>query len=95
MTCRSADDCLRTLTPVDLTSSGRPGVGERDPVLHVDGGDVGIGADGEGDGQPVGAVGAARRLHVEHVVDADDAALDRLRDGGLDHVGAGARVGRR
>ena len=26
MTCRSAEDCLRTLTPVDSPRAGRPGV---------------------------------------------------------------------
>ncbi len=70
-------------------------LGERDAVLYVDGGNVRIGADGEGDGQRVGPVGAARRFHVEHVVDADDLALERLGDRCLDHVRACAGIARR
>ena len=63
-----------------------------DAVLHLDGVDVGVGADREGDVERVAAVVAAGRLHVDHVVDADDARLDRLRHRGFDHLGAGARI---
>ena len=63
------------------------GLGEADPVLDVDRVGVGIGADGEGDDERVAAVIAARRLHVEHVVDAHDLGFDRLGHGLLDHAG--------
>ena len=66
-----------------------------DAVLHVDRVDVRVAADGEADGQRVAAVIAARRLHVEHVVDADDLRLDGLRHRRLDDIGASTRVGRR
>src|SRR5262249_30960618 len=61
-------------------------------VLHVDGVDVRIGAEREGDGEEVAAVRAAGRLVVERVVDAVDLLLDRLRHRGLDHLGIGARI---
>ena len=73
---------------------GKLRFGEADAVLHIDGVDVGIGADREADGQRIAAVIAAVRLHVEHVVDADDLRLDRLRDGRFDDCGAGAGIGR-
>ena len=57
--------------------------------------DVGIGADRKGDGQRVAAVVAAGRLHVDHLVDADDLRFDRLRYDGFDHLGTGARIARR
>jgi hypothetical protein len=68
-------------------------LGQRDTVLHVDGVDVGIGAEGEGHRQRVAAVGRRGRLHVEHVGDADHLLLDRLRDRLLDHLGVGAGIG--
>ena len=52
-------------------------------VVDVDGVDVGIGAEREADGQVVAAVIAAGRLHVEHLVDADDLRLERLGDTAL------------
>jgi hypothetical protein len=43
----------------------------------------------------IAAVIAAARLHVDHLVDADDLRLERLGDGRLDHGGRGAgEVGR-
>jgi len=64
-------------------------------VLHIDRGDVGIGADLEGDVEPViagiGAVGG----HVDHVVDAVDLRLDRGGDGVFDRFGIGAGIGGR
>ena len=64
------------------------------PVQHVDRVDVGVGAEQERDGQVVGAVVAAERPHVDHLVDADDLRLDRLRDRALDHGRRRARIGR-
>ena len=66
--------------------------GEAGAVLHVDGVDVGVGAQRERDVEGVAAVGTAGGLIVERVVDAVDLLLDRLRDRGLDHFGVGARV---
>ena len=54
----------------------------------------GIGAELEADGQVVAAVIAAGRLHVDHLVDADDLRFERLGDGGFDHRRRGAGVGR-
>ena len=70
-------------------------LGEPNPVLHQHVVDVGIGADREGDAEGVAAVVAAGRFHVEHLVDADDAGLDRLRHDGFDDFCARARIGRR
>jgi hypothetical protein len=66
--------------------------GEAGAVLHIDGVDVGIGAESEGDVERVAAVGAARRLIVNRVIDAVDLLLDRLRHRGLDHLGVGAGI---
>ena len=63
-----------------------------DAIVDVDRVDVGVGAGLEADGQIVAAVVAARRLHVDHLVDADDLRFERLGDGGLDHRGRGARI---
>ena len=63
-------------------------------VVDVDRVDVGIGAEREADGQVVAAVVAAGRLHVDHLVDADDLRLDRLGDGRLDHRGRRAGIDR-
>jgi len=71
---------------------GQLRLGQRDPVLHVDGVDVRVGADGEADVERVAPVAAAGRLHVQHVVDADHLGLDRLRDALLHHLGAGSGV---
>ena len=60
-------------------------------VVDVDGVDVGVGAERERNGQRVAAVIAAGRLHVEHLVDADDLGFERLGDAGFHHVGGGAR----
>ncbi len=65
-----------------------------DAVLHQHLREVEVGADLEGHGQRIGAVGAAVGLHVEHVLDAVDLLLDRQRDG-VDHgLGAGAGIAR-
>ena len=69
--------------------------GDGHPVLHEDLRQIGIRADGEGDGQSVGAVVGAGRLHVEHVLDAVDLLLDRQGDGVDEGPGAGAGVARR
>ena len=42
-------------TPLSVTSGGSCASGLRDPVLDVDRGDVGVGADLEGDVQRIGA----------------------------------------
>ena len=73
---------------------GQLGLGQRDPVLDVHRVDVGVGAQGEGDGERVAAVIAARGLHVQHLVRADHLGLDGLGHGLLDHLGAGAGVKR-
>ena len=61
-------------------------------IVDVDRVDVGIGAQLEADGQRVVAVVAAAGLHVDHLVDADDLRLERLRDRRLHHGGGGAGV---
>ena len=64
-------------------------------VLDVDRVDVRIGAEREGDGQRIAAVGAARGLVIERMVDTVDLLLDGLRDGRLHHLRVGTRVKRR
>src|SRR6202011_2526246 len=59
-------------------------------VVDVDRVGIGVRADGEADGEVVTAVIAAGRLHVDHLVDADDLRLERLRHAGLDDGGRGA-----
>jgi hypothetical protein len=49
-----------------------------------------IGADAEGDGERIGAVGAAEGLHVDHALDAVDLPLDGARR--ADHWGTRAGV---
>ena len=68
--------------------------GEARAVLHIDGIDVRIGAQCEGDGQVVAAVGTAGRLIVERIVDAVDLLLDRLRHRRLDDFGIGTGISR-
>ncbi len=70
-------------------------LGQRHAVLHVDHGDVGIGAHLEADRQGIAPVGARVRAHVDHVLDADHLVLDRLSDGLFGDLGAGAGIGRR
>ena len=70
----------------------QPGLRDGHPVLHVDRGDVGVGADREGDGQRVApAVGAGRR-HVEHPVDAVDLGLDGRGHRFLHHLCVRPRI---
>ena len=88
-------DFLRMVRPWRVTSGGSCGCGQRGAVLHVDGVDVGIGPEREGDVERIAAVGAAGRLVVERVVDAVDLLLDRLRHGRLDDLGVGAGIGSR
>jgi hypothetical protein len=70
----------------------------RDDRLHaivdIDRVDVGIGAEFETYGESVRAVIAARALHVDHLVDADDLGLQRLGHRGLEHLRGGARIPR-
>ena len=68
---------------------------ELGPVLDIDRVDIRIGAEREGDGQRVAAVGAAGRLVIERIVDAVDLLLDRLGDGRLDGFRIGAGIERR
>ena len=70
---------------------GQPGQRLRDAVLHLHRGEVDVGAALERHGKLHLAVGARRRLHVDHVLDAVDRFLERPGDG----VGDGARVGAR
>ena len=79
------------MTPWFCTDCGNCASALRDAVLHQHLREVEIGADLEGHGQRIGAVGAAVGLHVEHVLDAVDLLLDRQRHG-VDH-GLGARAG--
>jgi hypothetical protein len=63
-------------------------------IVDVDRGDVGIGAKLETYREGVRAVIAARTLHVDHLVDADDLRLKRLRHGRLQHLRGGAWIDR-
>jgi len=63
-------------------------------VLDVHRVDIGIGAECEGDGEVVAAVGGAGRLEVERIVDASDLLLNGLRHGRLDDLGVGAGINR-
>ena len=78
---------------LDLLRQRRNGGGHL--VLHQDLRFVGVSADREGDDQGIGAVVRARRLHVEHVLDAVDLLLDRQGDGVDQGLGARARIQRR
>ena len=66
-----------------------------DAIVDIDRVDVGIGAELEAHRESVCAVISARALHVDHLVDADDLRLQRLRHGRLEHLGGRARVHRR
>ena len=56
---------------------------------------VGVGAEREADGEIVAAVVAAGRLHVQHLVDADDLRFQGLGDARFHHLGGGAGKNRR
>ena len=62
------------------------------PVLDLDLVHIRVAADLEADGQDIGAVVSARRLHVDHSGDAIDLQLDRQRDGVDDGLRACARI---
>ena len=64
-------------------------------VVDVDRVDIGIAAQLEADGQTIGAVIPAGRLHVELVLDAVDLLFQWLGDRLFDHGSGGAGVGRR
>ena len=81
--------------PLPLHLLRQQGRGELGPVLHVYRVDIRIGAERKGDRQRVAAVGAARRLVIERIIDAVDLLLDRLRDGRLDDLRIGPGVKRR
>ncbi len=80
---------------LDLHFRGQGGECGGDPVLHQDLVLVGVRADRESDGEIVGAVAGAGRLHVEHVLDAVDVLLDRQGDGIDERRGARAGIARR
>ena len=65
-----------------------------DAIIDVDRVDVGIGAKLKTYGEVIAPVIAARALHVDHLVDADDLRLERLRDGSFEHCGGGAGIDR-
>ncbi len=68
--------------------------GERrsDAILHQDLREIDVGADLEGHGQRIAAVGSAGRLHVNHAFDAVDLLFDRLCHRLDQGLGAGAGV---
>ena len=66
--------------------------GEAGAILHIDRVDVGIGTERKSDVKGVAAVGAARRLVIERIIDAIDLLFDRLRHRRLDHFGVGAGI---
>ena len=65
------------------------------PVLHQDLRGIEIGADLECHRERVAAVAGARRLHVDHVLDAVDLLLDRQRHRIHERARAGAGIARR
>ena len=81
--------------PLQLDLGGELGQGGLHPVIDGVGVDVGIAAEHKADGEVVAAVIAARRTHVDHLVDADDLRLDRLGDAQFDDGGGGAGIGGR
>ena len=86
---------LRRRHPLDLHFLRQRRNGGRHLVLHQDLRLVGVRADREGDDQGIGAVVRARRLHINHVLDAVDLLLDRQGDGVDEGLGARAGVARR
>ena len=79
--------------PCRFTSCGQAGQRDLDAIIDIDGIDVGIGAELERAQQRIAAVIAADALHVDHLVDADDLRLDRLRDARFDHRRVRAGIG--
>ncbi len=72
---------------------GKLALRDGNPVLNFDRIDVLVGADIEGHRQGVGAVVAALRVHIEHVLGAIDLLLDGGGHGLRHHVRVGAREG--
>ena len=71
----------------------QPRRGAREAVLHVDLGEVGVGARLVADRDGAGAVGLADRLHVDHARRAVQFLLDDADDGLVHRLGRRARIG--
>ena len=69
------------------------GQGGADAVLHLHLREIEVGADLEGDGQAHRPVGGGVGGHVQHVLDAVDRGLKRVRDRVGDGLGIGAGIG--
>ena len=93
MNCRIAEDFFCTVSPSCCTSAGSCDSAVCTRLLTLTVSMSGLVPEREADGQRVAAVIAAVRLHVDHLVDADDLRLDRLRDGALHHLRRGTGVG--
>ena len=92
MNCRTAEDCFCTDEALLLhlrAAVAASAVCTRLLTLTVL--MSGLVPSANDDGQRVAAVIAAGRLHVDHLVDADDLGFERLGDAGFDHLGGGAR----
>ena len=94
MNCRIAAERLRTVRPWSCTSGGSCGSAGCTRLLTLTVSMSGLVPTSNADGEVVAAVVAAGRLHVDHLVDADDLRLERLGDRGLDHRGGGAGIDR-
>ncbi len=67
--------------------------GTRQPVLHLDLGQIDVGAGLEGGGDGTAAVGLRHRLHVDHAGRAIELLLDDRQHAVFQHLGRRARVG--
>ncbi len=76
--------------PANLLGQARQG--DRDAVVHVDGGQIGVAPELERDEHAHLAVVRARRRQIEHALGAVHLLFDRQRDRALHHVRGGARV---
>ncbi len=92
MNCSTAAERFSTMRPCELHLLRQLRQRGLHPIVDVDRIGIGVGPRQEADGQVVAAVIAARRLHVDHLVDADDLRFERLGDGGFDDGGRGAGI---
>ena len=85
---------LTTVTPCCDDFARQARRRQRDLVLRLHLGDVGIGAGLERQRDRRAAVRARGRTEIHQVIDAGQLLLDDLGDGLLDRLGVGALVGR-
>ena len=85
---------LATMTPCCVTCGGQQGLRQGDLVLHLDLGDILVGAGRKAQCDGRGAITVGGRGEIQQIIDAGELLLDDLRDRRFHGGGIGAGVGR-